>query len=66
MNFKWFAILLLFLLVFDAQAARRGDCNRNMVVIETQTLNFGDYDGTTAGIITVDPSGGRTIQPAPH
>lgn len=50
---EWLLILLLLVFTCDASAATRAQCRNNMVVNEVQSLNFGDYDGTIAGTITV-------------
>lgn len=61
---KWLSSLLLLAFVYDAEAAppppTLNQCNQGMVVVVGQPLNFGDYDGTTAGNIIIDTSGGRT------
>lgn len=61
---EWLLMLLLLAFVYDAEAAQPpptlAQCNQAMVVGVGQPLNFGDYDGTTAGNIIIDTSGGRT------
>lgn len=54
------------LVIVDALAApppgvpRRNQCENNLTVVKVQDLAFGDYEGLSAGTITVTPSGTRT------
>ena len=61
---EWLLMLLLLVFVYDAEAAQPpptlAQCNQAMDVGVGQPLNFGDYDGTTAGNIIIGTSGGRT------
>lgn len=55
-----FSMLLLMVSMSDANAASRQACNNAMILQELQELNFGDYDGTVGGDITVSTDGSRT------
>ena len=52
--------LLLLLHSISTQAARRNQCNNNMLASETQLINFGDMAPTTGGTVTVTTGGSRT------
>lgn len=59
-SIEWLLMLLLLVFVIDATAATRIQCRNNMVVTEVQQLNFGNYEGTIGGTITVDTNGARS------
>jgi hypothetical protein len=60
------SVPMLMLIVIDAVAAppagvpRRNQCENNLTVVKVQDLSFGDYEGLTAGTITVSATGTRT------
>ena len=39
---------------------KKNDCQKNLVAVNVIDLEFGNFDGTTAGTITVTPSGSRS------
>lgn len=39
---------------------RRNQCNNNLTAVKVQDLSFGDFEGTTAGTITVTTAGTRS------
>lgn len=54
-------------LCFEAFAAppppgipKKNDCQKNLVAVNVFDIEFGNFDGTTAGTITVTPSGARS------
>ena len=54
-------------LCFEAFAARpppgipkKIDCQKNLVAVNVFDIEFGNFDGTTAGTITVTPAGSRS------
>ena len=59
-------MVMLTLIVIDAVAApppgvpRRNQCENNLAVVKVQDLSFGDYEGLTAGTVTVSATGTRT------
>jgi hypothetical protein len=59
-HIKMLLCLLLMVLFSDVSAATRQQCRRSMVVTEVQQLNFGNYEGTIVGTITVDTNGVRS------
>ena len=58
------SLLYTALLSFDAaQAAKpptKAECNTALQAALVTSLNFGDYDGTVAGTITIDTTGARS------
>lgn len=44
---------------WGAKPITKVDCNNNMVLTEIQPLKFGSFVATTAGSVTIDPSGLR-------
>lgn len=52
--------LMLLLVLTDAEAASRRNCNRNLVVNEVMPLDFGYFVGSIAGTVTVSPNGARS------
>jgi len=60
------SLSMMALIVIDAVAApppgvpRRNQCENNLTAVKVQDLSFGDYEGLTAGTITVSTSGTRT------
>jgi len=60
------SLSMMAVIVIDAVAApppgvpRRNQCNTNLTAVKVQDLSFGDYEGLTAGTITVSTTGTRT------
>ncbi len=47
--------------IFAAPPPGKGRCNSNLVVVNTQSMTFGSFDGGTGGgTVTVSPSGTRS------
>ncbi len=43
-----------------ANIPKKHDCQKKLVAVNVNDLAFGNFDGTTAGTITVTPSGARS------
>lgn len=65
--FQSIILTMMFLSCFSAIAGplppgipKKNDCQKKLLAVNVIDLEFGSFDGTTAGTITVTPSGSRS------
>lgn len=51
---------LMLMMMTDAQAATRRNCNNSLVAVEVTPLDFGNFVGSIAGTVTVSTAGARS------